>query len=616
VALACSFLLPIQFFTQIHLSHLNEGVDHSWMLGLSYAWQQDWIFGKDMVFTYGPLAFLSTRTYLSQNIFPLLVFDIYFMASVGYVFWETLKQHQGWKTPLLLLLMCFIYKNAMFLTLVFSLQFLALWYLIHYAQKKSIGLLMQASVLTWLIFFVKLNMAYPALVIWLLFVVYYSFKKLLNLKNLLWLMLANLLLFILSTFCLPIDLWGYLKASWHLISAYDGAVSLEVSATHTFFFSIICVCYGSFMAFLAFSSWRADSFTIVVNLAFALIAFVSFKSSYVRADLEHLKDFPFIFPPLVVCYMYVKKSILPETTFKYLTFLRLEFIVFLSWAQALYIIYLFGDTLYPIKKFITLPAYLYNMTQGHDYYQNASLRKLPKNIHQKIGKHTVDIMPWEVSTLIVNKYAYVPRPILQSYQPYHSYLDQLNAEKYASASGPERVIYTNNSIDAHYSFAYETQTKIVLLENYVATDTFNYNQEPNILFERRTPKKKRLKLLASGQSAITEQISIPLSQKHLLFKCNIDYSLLGQLRKILLKSPHLNLYITTKNGEVHHHKGAVSLLKNGILIDRYVDDVTQAFDYFRDLHSDPNQVVSTVHFSVAEPIYWQAQVQYWIYELE
>lgn len=206
--------------------------------------------------------------------------------------------------------------------------------------------------------------------------------------------------------------------------------------------------------------------------------------------------------------------------------------------------------------------------------------------------------------------------LLQSYQPYDSYLDQLNAQKYASASGPERIIYTNNSIDLHYSFGYETQTKIALMENYIVADTFSYNQEPNILFERSTSKKERLKLLGSGQSAITVPIQIPKSRKHLLLKCNIDYSLLGQMRKIVLKSPHLNLYITTKNGEEHYHKGAVSLLKNGMLIDRYVDNVTLAFNYFRGISSDSNQVVLYVHFSVAEPIYWQDHVEYWIYELE
>lgn len=350
VALACSFLLPIQFFTQIHLTHLNEGVDHSWMIALSYAWQQDWAFGKDIIFTYGPLAFLSTRTYLSQNIFPLLAFDIYFIVSAGYVFWEILKTNHDRKTPLLLLLTCFMYKNAMFLTLVFSLQFLALCYLITYVRYKSFWLLLQASLLTWLIFFIKVNMAFPALAIWFLFVGYYTLKNLLRVKDLLWLMLANLILIILSILFLHIDLWGYLNASWHLVSAYDGAVSVKVSSMHTFFFSIICTSYVVFMAYLIISLWRANSFTIVVNLAFALIAFVSFKTSYVRADLEHLKDFPFIFPPLVVSYMYVKKSILPKSTFKFLTFLRLEFVVYLSWTQAIYIIYLFGDTLYSIKK--------------------------------------------------------------------------------------------------------------------------------------------------------------------------------------------------------------------------------------------------------------------------
>src|SRR5580704_14856067 len=62
---------------------LNSGMDPSWMAVLVYAYEKGMQFGRDIVYTYGPLGFLSVECFTPHAAVLRILFEIIFGAGIG-----------------------------------------------------------------------------------------------------------------------------------------------------------------------------------------------------------------------------------------------------------------------------------------------------------------------------------------------------------------------------------------------------------------------------------------------------------------------------------------------------------------------------------------------------
>ena len=75
LAAFCAFVHIPQYF-EVYFPALTPspyvwwGLDLSWMLTLSYTNINEWVWGTDFAFTYGPLSYLSTRLAWGTNVQP------------------------------------------------------------------------------------------------------------------------------------------------------------------------------------------------------------------------------------------------------------------------------------------------------------------------------------------------------------------------------------------------------------------------------------------------------------------------------------------------------------------------------------------------------------------
>jgi hypothetical protein len=67
------------------------GLDVSWQMTLNYARAMHWTWGKDIIYTYGPLGFLGTRLGFGISRWAFLLFDIFFVANMFYLFRDFLR---------------------------------------------------------------------------------------------------------------------------------------------------------------------------------------------------------------------------------------------------------------------------------------------------------------------------------------------------------------------------------------------------------------------------------------------------------------------------------------------------------------------------------------------
>ena len=64
----------------------KAGLDPSWKMTLNWAWENEVSFGKDLIFTYGPLGFLQHTIY-PQYIYHSLVFSIFSLLMLWHLFY-------------------------------------------------------------------------------------------------------------------------------------------------------------------------------------------------------------------------------------------------------------------------------------------------------------------------------------------------------------------------------------------------------------------------------------------------------------------------------------------------------------------------------------------------
>lgn len=604
--MALSCIWPLQFVSNLNFSSELTSVDGSWMLALSNAWAQQRIWGEEIIFTYGPLSFLSTRVIINSSVWPLILFDIYFAGSFIYIFYKIISNPFSWRKSALILITCFFYKQAMLLSLVFTLQLLAILYIHQYRKERSLLFILQAIVLTTLIFYIKLNLAFVSILIFILYVLYLKRVKEFTWTYALFSIGALFLSFVFTSIILPVNVSKYITTGFELVTSYSDAVYIYPRTLWEKGLSgiILSVFFIGIVFILKELRYHIVEDRIISGI-FILLLFVVFKQSYVRADPEHLKDFFYCAPPCILVFIYVSKS-------------KLEFIPFpiiLLWFIGAGISISFGDYLYPLKKAFAFPTYVYSYFQRPDYYEQVSKRELPARIKKEIGDASVDIIPWESSLLILNKLNYKPRPIIQSYQAYNQTLDKINEEQYDWQDAPEYVMYSMNSIDQHYNFFDDTYLKKALYRRYYIADRFTCNKEEIILFRRMNIRKQlNFVKVASGERAINDTIYIPASKYPLMVKIKMKYSWFGEFQKTVLRTPYSEIELQMNDSSRVTYQTATSILEGGVLIDRYVNTRGDAVSYFNRESTERNKIKS-IQLHVGNTACWNNTIEYEWYEL-
>jgi hypothetical protein len=604
IALSC--IWPLQFISKLNFHSDLTSIDASWMLALSNAWSQQLVWGKDIIFTYGPLSFLSTRVLINNSVWALFVFDVYFACSFVYIIYKVIGNTFSWKKSLLILLTCFFYKQAMLLSLVFTLQLFVILYLNQYKQEGEYACGFQAIALTVLIFFIKLNLAFISPLIFVLYIFYLKMGKVLSWNASIISILTLILTILFCSLCFPIDIVGYISTGVSLISSYGDAVYIypQTFLEKIFTGSILAVFILCIFYILKKQKNRPSSEKIIC-LIFMLILFVEFKQSYVRADIDHLKDFLYCVPATVLIFMYVINA-----RCKYIYWALL-----LPWALCIVLMIRFQDYYYPIKKVLAFPAYFYSMLHPPDYYEQAENRMLPKNIKQKIGNSTVDIIPWESSLIILNRLNYAPRPIIQSYQAYNGSLDKINANRYLGKNAPEYVLYSINSIDQHYHFFDDTYLKEALYSKYTIIDTFRCCNEYMLLFKRNTSTLPYTFVkIANGEMNHTNIFSVPISKNPLMVKIRMKYSWLGTLQNTFLRAPNSEIRITLTDSSKRVYRTGISILEAGVFMNPYIENKKDAFNFFNK-RKEAIQKIKTFQMRLEKTIFWEDIIEYEWYEL-
>src|SRR5882724_1284312 len=522
---------------------------------LSYAHEHGMQFGTDIIFTYGPLGFLTSRHYFPHAAGLRMVVDLLLTYSVSLgvclIAWRLTL---FWRC---LLASVFVYFTA-------NLDPRA--DLLIYAGLLCWGLLALAESAPWLGFYalgfilfavfgllVKANFLFVAglsavaIASDLLlrrryrqaFIFIFALGAILILG---WLLsgqrLSHLPLFVAHT--IPI------------VRGYDQAVGLDGMETFKWRGLLVATLATVALivrAFTAHISTYSVSFRVtrwrrgILFLWLGLFLFAVWKHGFVRADLYHM-GFWFGFAPIIVLTLELFPCGSGSARFwtrvlglacSLVALVTLESFFFSSFKLS---------TLQPFHAFrenvgALLQPNEYRREMSEKYEAARHAAELPK-LREIIAHSSVDVFGHDQCYAVFNGLNYHPRPVFQSYMAYNSPLMDLNEQFYLSKAAPEYVLFGLSSIDRKFPPLEDARVLRHLLLNYQAIAT----EGLFLLLKSNSCSRPKLTFVREGTARMGERISVADSNEtETWMEIDVQQTVFGRFRQLLYKSPKIRLAV-------------------------------------------------------------------------
>jgi hypothetical protein len=506
----------------------ERGLDQSWQQALVEATDKGRVFGKDVIFTYGPLHQSATHQ-VSTNMFPFLVgrlifgitwFSLVVLACLiggvgaGIVLLlgiAVLNARSGWPEG---------QSDVMFYMLNFLLVIMGM--LIFASPKKppsaKISLLLVGLCGSAISPLVKLSFAAAALPAYasILFLAFIHLLEHRSLRNYIH-MAALAFIPLVSVFF-----------TWHLITGNgikdficfftgpntdiiknysismssspmfgDGVLQVGLFLFSLFILYILCwhyilaerVIWNSYFSIIKFVSHLL--ILLVLSWVLLKVGFVRHETQAITAGLMCIGIWFIIISfswNAIFNNLYGKNRVLIFSTL--LTPVVAGFLIAIANG---YFPSASKGTFQYILKF---PETFYNIftPQGHAFLQESrgwELKKLRSDSENFSKTQTLlgnaDIIPWEITDLLTNNVDYSPRPIPQSYSVYSKRLQEINSNFFLSdQTAPDWVIVGIDDIDGRLPINLDSQSLRIIFSKY----EFSHKASKGSLVFKRTKTKE------------------------------------------------------------------------------------------------------------------------------
>lgn len=552
------FLLPEKW-----VAHNYDWYGDAFPYLLNYAFKSGYIFGKDIIYTYGPLSFLSTGLTISGGVWAIITFKIFFL---GFYFWvlRTFFFELSYLIFQFFFLIFLIYFGRIYLGDITLYSFLLFAYFLNRYEKLTWLNLWGISFITGIFFFIKLHVALAFLLISCMAIFLWIYKEK-NRPVIHYLLVLMPIIFILVfSIYLPVHLIEYIKSFFLIIKGTNDAMFLEVFSSYSLY-ATLCIILLLFLPLVKLRyKYNIEGFYRL--FVFSLAVFISFKQGYTRADEHQLLFLGAI--PLMILQSFQLSSI--SAPVKGVLATVCIFLAFFS-AKSSHI--------------LLSPRFSYSNIQS---VHEKSYSLIPAKIRKIISDSTVDIIPGRISMAFTDSLNYKPRPVPQSYIAFNRNLDETNAEFFKGQKSPEFVLYNNGSIDDRHPFWDESYTKLVLLENYTLVSFFEGKKIKNVipkdsfLLLKKNEYKLSIneKLVLDTVVRLDDTIMIPFSKNLLRMHAEVHYTLPNKIRNTLFHSRAAYIKLFYDDYSSSRHRVIPKILEEGVFLNYKILSSTEAFSFF------------------------------------
>lgn len=570
-------------------------LDPSWVLGLNI---KDYLFGRDIVFTYGPMhyAIIPLIWHAGQNVWPLFgavyVLNWVFLASLLLVLQ---RFNVSAVCKLLMLLLGWMIAAFCFRDYLIPLALIDFLLLICVDTRRGIKVFSAAAVIVLggVAGLVKFNVL--AAVCGIMLIAWLGCRRK---KNAVYLVIMSLGIPVVAA-----GLWllhgqdlrlagAYLRQAYDLLSYHDSAMNITVPVW-LFWGVITAAVFAVVNGRLVYRLWRDGSWRDCPYQLLLLelpVWFVLFKHGWVRND-GHIMIF-------IYGGSFLTMMNLLAAGRKRCCMLLLALVVFAgtemrgvirggraaqAWSEVLR-----GD---------------YTLPEGRKTMVRRRYALEPKTI-AKIGKDSIDVFPWDIAVLYANDLNWQPRPMMQSYLAVSPELDRRNAEA-VSGNGPKWILFKYLSIDQRYPLFDEPLTKIKLLENYRTEKVLR-----EFVLMKKADKAVPFteKVLSEGEFAAGEYIEIPKTVPGNLVVAEFEpeFNWLGRIANFFFKPNETYIRFADEKGESRKYKTMRGSFPNGVIVNRRVESNE---DWLKFLDGKSDELIENKAFKVLAPLTFKQKIK-------
>ncbi|MEP6611121.1 MAG: hypothetical protein ABJA76_04535 [Mucilaginibacter sp.] len=540
------------------------GLDVSWKMTLDYAITKHWIWGKDIVYTYGPLANLSTRTGQGLPVWAMLLFDGFLIVNFYFVFADFIKSNVNKLLAVAILICALLLVNTCFGSdTAWVLLFFIIYWMVKTFNNPRQQYIATLIVLTILAFYIKMNTGLIAMVL-----LCGHFVNLVVCKKISWVMLigwciAFFTLIVMSAVLLHVSIFNYITGSLEMIKGYNDVMYLDES--HNVIQIGLYVLFLAMLAWFLYKLWqqlKEKKYSLIIyTIAGIIFIFLLQKQAILRNDRQHSYEY-FSFAPLILlCNFFSAEN--QKRQLKYSLAIMLFALGFVLYNRGLaYSLNTRGAA--PVTYIKQLIDY---NPEAHVYQPGK--RQVPKKLLDIIGNKTVDVFPWDSEYAIENKLNYKPRPVFQSFSAYTEALEKINYD-YFVKQAPNFLIYDYDAIDNRYPFNDESLVNLFILRNYTVADTFTSNQRQRLVLQRKF-KTAPLQFNHILQHAFSLNDTIMVPNFNFI-RLDIQYNLPGRIKAFVNRPPHVQISYMRADGKWFTCKTSPEMLKSGLYVGNFISE--------------------------------------------
>jgi hypothetical protein len=553
LVVALSALFTVLVLVPLVPKFPDSSLDSSWMYAFNIAVGQGLQLGRDLVFTFGPLAAVYTGQYFPATDATMLAVSLLLAAAVFLNFRLLLGESKRW----LLLSLPLVFSQAMSRdVLLIGLPLLVLFASGRSSAEKSLHrVCMAVGMAAVAVLPIIKGSTIPTVFFCAVATTWMIWKQSRSLAC--WtvaLFFASISLGWLVTGQDIRNLPHFFVAQGPIISGYTDAMSIDGKWTD------IAVYLGC-GTLLACSLWMMkDAQRRLLAVASALFVFLCFKAGFVRHD-DHTSVAAF--------------------ALLFLGYLGLVFEP--SWRSgAMLLIAVFGwvcvlpDARKPDPVFMarnvaisvggSWKGILMRARGGDEMESKLAMAK------QKIREAfplpdthgtTADLYPTDLSVLFANSGRWSPRPVLQSYSAYTPKLAKLNAD-HLQGAGADRVFFSIAPIDAHYPALDDGLSWLSLLGQYAPSGfASGYLVLDRVAFGRAINPGP---VLSEARPLLGDLIDVPKSDLPVFVKIDVRPSFIGRLIGLMFKPPQLHIVVEFSAGEKRSFRYIAGMGQTGFVL--------------------------------------------------
>lgn len=564
--------LSLLLFLPVHPVMPQIGLDPSWILAINEAVAQGLTFGRDIIYTVGPLASIWTQAYHPATIQLVLLGGLLLAFAHATTTWLLVKDRKaGWLLAYAVFLLFFLEsRDSLFLALPMLLSLL-LYRMgrpeqcgdrIQLSRMETAALLTSLSALG-LLPIIKLSFLPLALVVC-------GQGTLLFLKSKHG---VNALMSVLSPVITAAVFWamagqdlsalpGYFINTAPIVSGYTQAMSLGFSPVMPAVYGL-----GALLVLLAlYTEQRVTGLYPYVFFAVAgFFLFLSFKAGFVRHDEHALTaGSSLLLGALLAGHA---RPLQPRRM------APVFLIALVSWGT--------------LHHQYAATSFAYAKPLCHQLWAELKLRlnsrHVPASFPARYAAHladirrampvpklkgTVDVYPHDHAALLASGNRWAPRPVFQSFAVYTPALAALNAAYLAGSNAPANLLFCINAIDDRLPALDDGMSWPLIFTKYEPTQM---NDHFLVLGKRAVESSPRTTAIhLPGEARLGEWIDPGEYDGILYAEIEVTPSVPGKLMNVLFKQTALRIGIELSNGQTKSCRFIPGPAGKGFVLSPYI----------------------------------------------